>query len=161
MEQARVFSEAEKSRTAALERDKAAAVERVRQELSVERDRLNIRVEQLTKSAASWEEERLRLDREHNETVRALKEAKAERARLLEEVERAAKAAAVAKSAPPRPILTESVQSEISRVEGIIENISNMIDDPSSELSTVIRKNVERAELDSYLRGIRFAVNGK
>jgi hypothetical protein len=32
-----------------------------------------------------------------------------------------------------------------------------LIDDPASALSTVMRKNVEKTELESYLRGIRFA----
>ena len=32
-----------------------------------------------------------------------------------------------------------------------------LIDDPASALSTVMRKNVEKVELESYLRGIRFA----
>jgi hypothetical protein len=34
------------------------------------------------------------------------------------------------------------------------------MEDSSTDLSTVIRKNVEKAELESYLRGIRFALNG-
>jgi hypothetical protein len=32
------------------------------------------------------------------------------------------------------------------------------MEDPDIELSTVVRKNVERAELESYLKGIRFAL---
>ena len=47
---------------------------------------------------------------------------------------------------------------EIERVEHKIADISRMIDDPGSELSTVIRKNVERAELDAYLKGILFSM---
>jgi len=43
-------------------------------------------------------------------------------------------------------------------VEGIVREISAVIEDPTSELSIVIRKNVERAELESYLKGIRFVL---
>lgn len=50
------------------------------------------------------------------------------------------------------------LQEEMEMVEGLVATISALIDDPATELSTVIRKNVERAELDSYFKGIRFAV---
>ena len=53
---------------------------------------------------------------------------------------------------------TEALNSEITRVESMIAEINRMIDDPSSELSVVIRKNVERAELDAYLKGILFSM---
>src|SRR5262245_51529076 len=35
------------------------------------------------------------------------------------------------------------------------------MEDPDTELSFVICKNAERAELESYLRGLRFAINSK
>jgi hypothetical protein len=38
----------------------------------------------------------------------------------------------------------------------LIQEISKVVEDPETELSVVIRKNVERAELESYLRGLRF-----
>jgi len=40
----------------------------------------------------------------------------------------------------------------------MIAGIARLIDDPETELSTVIRKNVERAELDAYLKGILFSL---
>ena len=40
----------------------------------------------------------------------------------------------------------------------MITGIARLIDDPETELSTVIRKNVERAELDAYLKGILFSL---
>ncbi len=73
----------------------------------------------------------------------------------------AAKAAASAASAKPAPLPnSEGVQKEIERVEGLIQQISALIEDPATDLSTVIRKNVERAELRSYVKGIRYALNG-
>jgi len=54
----------------------------------------------------------------------------------------------------------EALMKEMERVEGQVKEISALIEDPATELSTVIRKNVERAELESYLKGIRFALNG-
>ena len=73
----------------------------------------------------------------------------------------AAKAATTAARKPVSPMVnTEALASEMERVEGLIKEISALIDNPSTELSTVIRKNVERAELESYLKGIRFALNG-
>jgi hypothetical protein len=55
---------------------------------------------------------------------------------------------------------SKRVAREIEQTERRIEEISILIEDPETELSTVIRKNVERAELESYLKGIRFASNG-
>ncbi len=51
-----------------------------------------------------------------------------------------------------------SIDKEVSRVESQINEIVAIIENPTSELSTVIRKNVEKAELDSYLRGILFTL---
>ena len=39
----------------------------------------------------------------------------------------------------------------------MLAEVIKLIDDPASALSTVMRKNVEKAELESYLKGIRFA----
>jgi len=56
---------------------------------------------------------------------------------------------------------TEAIAAEVSRVEGLLTEIIAVIDDPDTELSTVIRKNVEKAELDAYLKGILFTVGKK
>jgi hypothetical protein len=50
----------------------------------------------------------------------------------------------------------EAINAEVSRVQALIQGISKLIEDPNTELSVVIRKNAERAELESYLRGVRF-----
>src|SRR5438552_179532 len=52
----------------------------------------------------------------------------------------------------------DALHAEVGRIEGLIEGISRAIEDPDTELSVVIRKNAERAELESYLRGVRFAI---
>jgi DNA repair exonuclease SbcCD ATPase subunit len=56
---------------------------------------------------------------------------------------------------------TEAIAAEVSKVEAQITQIIAIIDDPETELSTVIRKNVEKAELDAYLRGILFSLGKK
>jgi hypothetical protein len=53
---------------------------------------------------------------------------------------------------------TPLIDSEVERIQGMIAGIARVIDDPETELSTVIRKNVERAELDAYLKGILFSL---
>jgi chromosome segregation ATPase len=53
------------------------------------------------------------------------------------------------------------IAAEVSRVEAQLNEIIAVIDNPNTELSTVIRKNVEKAELDAYLKGIMFAVGKK
>jgi chromosome segregation ATPase len=51
-----------------------------------------------------------------------------------------------------------AIDAEVARVEGQIQQLASLIDDPETELSTVIRKNVEKAELDAYLKGILFSL---
>lgn len=51
----------------------------------------------------------------------------------------------------------EAIAAEVERVGRIIETIADLIGDPATDLSTVIRKNVEKAELDAYLKGILFS----
>jgi hypothetical protein len=68
-------------------------------------------------------------------------------------------AAAAAKTAKTEAVKTETLSAEIQRVEGLIKEVSVLIEDPTTELSSVIRKNVERAELESYVKGIQFALN--
>jgi chromosome segregation ATPase len=50
-----------------------------------------------------------------------------------------------------------AIEAEVSRVESLIKEVVALMDDPDTELSTIIRKNVEKAELDAYLKGIIFA----
>jgi hypothetical protein len=69
-------------------------------------------------------------------------------------------ASAAAKTAQTMSVKSEALSAEIARVEGLIQEISTLIEDPATELSIVIRKNVERAELESYIKGIRFALPG-
>jgi len=52
---------------------------------------------------------------------------------------------------------SESVSAEVARVQQMILELGKRIEDPSTDLSTVIRKNVERAELNAYLRGIQYS----
>jgi chromosome segregation ATPase len=50
------------------------------------------------------------------------------------------------------------IDEEVKRVEDLTTEIARLIDDPETELATVIRKNVERAALDAYLKGILFSL---
>jgi chromosome segregation ATPase len=54
-----------------------------------------------------------------------------------------------------------AITAEVARVEALISEIVAVIDDQQTELSTIIRKNVEKAELDAYLKGILFALGPK
>ena len=53
-------------------------------------------------------------------------------------------------------------QKEIERItlqlEGVAKEIVAMLDDPSIELSKVMRKRTEQAELKAYLSGLRFSI---
>ncbi len=53
---------------------------------------------------------------------------------------------------------SSAIADEVARIEEMILKIGALIDDPATELSMVIRKNVEKAELDAYLKGILFSL---
>ncbi len=118
-------------------------VDRFRTEMTEERDRLRRALEQATNASVEFESECDRLREERDLAKKQLAEATAE-----------------SRSKKP-PVDVGGLQAEVKRVEGVIQEISRVIDDPSTELSVVIRKNAERAELDSYLRGIRFSLPSK
>jgi len=146
---ARIVLEAQEeseSANAAHKSEIAAATERVRTQLTEERNRLSQQLDDLLHNAAQWDSERARLQNE-------IKMAAAARDQALEDVKKSASSHNVVNS--------EFIQSELRRVEDAIRGISAVIDAPETELSVVIRKNVERAELESYLKGIKFVVSGK
>jgi chromosome segregation ATPase len=125
-------------------------------EWEAERTRLNNEVNRLTQTAAQWEAERARLSGEMERLARM-------QAATQAEAQKAIAAAKAANSAAKPASTTQNIEvlsKEMERVDGLIKEISALIEDPATELSTVIRKNVERAELESYLKGIRFALNG-
>ena len=117
----------------------------------------------LEAASAQWDAERKRLNHALERAAQMGAEWEAERGRLNADIERLQAALALAqahkeieKNAEP-PANTAALAREIERVEELIKQISAVIEDPAIELSTVIRKNVERAELEAYLRGIRYA----
>jgi hypothetical protein len=128
---------------------------------SAERQRLQHELERATQAGLQWEEQRAHLNSElentRKEAAQAIAEAELQKAEAKAESEKAR----TALSAPPEPPFhSEHLLGEVERVEGAIKRISAIIDDPATELSSVIRKNVERAELEAYLKGIRFAITG-
>jgi chromosome segregation ATPase len=155
-EHSRTLAEARKIAASAYEREMATAVNRVREELGSESENLRREIERLKRSAGEWESERTRLNDERERANQLLVEAKQEQSRLASAAQ--AKAAVPSK---PVPVLADpsdkaSLEAEITRVEELIHSISELIHDPATELSVVIRKNAERAELKAYLQGIRF-----
>jgi chromosome segregation ATPase len=150
------------SKIEAIENDKRAAVESVRLELQAETEQLRGQLSQLKQKVKQWESERAQMVSEHERLNRLIVDAKAEHSRLTVEVSSAKAEASAATSRASQITFKnpEAVEAEIARIVFQIENISKLIDDPATELSVVIRKNVERAELDSYLKGIRFALKG-
>jgi hypothetical protein len=53
---------------------------------------------------------------------------------------------------------TDAINAEVARVQRMVAEIAKRIEDPATDLSTVIRKNVERAELNAYLKGIQYSM---
>ena len=40
----------------------------------------------------------------------------------------------------------------------MLAEVTKLLDDPEATLSTIMRKNVEKCDLESYLMGIRFVL---
>jgi hypothetical protein len=78
-----------------------------------------------------------------------------ERARLTAEIGKSETKAAAPKTSG---VDGDLISAEVTRVERQIQEIASLIDNPETELSTVIRKNVEKAELGAYLKGILFSL---
>jgi chromosome segregation ATPase len=143
----------EKSRAKIEEHFKSRVAE-MTTEWQAERERLTAELARMTQTKTQWEAERSRLNTELERLARVQATTQME----AEKVFASMKAASA--TAKGRPSNSEGLAKEIERIEAQINKISLLIDDPQTDLSIVIRKNVERAELESYLKGIRFSMNG-
>jgi len=144
---------------------KDAAVKALRSELIAERALLGQEIEELRHAREGWETERAELVAEVRRLNLALDEVKEEYERSLAEIEEAAAfaldrqiATAVDRARANAGVDTDALRSEVIRVENLIQMTAKAIENPQTELSEVIRKNGERAALESYLRGVRFAL---
>jgi chromosome segregation ATPase len=144
----KLLSEAlDKQRASVVEGEKAA-VQKVRAELDA----------QLKKAL----EEQNRLQQELQRISAAADQGVQERQKLERDLEEALEAATARQVQPAVDTVDlEAIRQETTRVEASLQEIIKAIEDPSAELSFVVRKNVERAQLDSYLQGLRFAASGK
>ena len=119
---------------------------------------MNGELSKMVQTTAEWEAERARLSGEIERLSRVQAATQAEAEKAITAMKTAAASAKSGKAGPS--VSSEALKAEIGRTEDAIKQISALIENPATELSTVIRKNVERAELESYLKGIQFAING-
>jgi hypothetical protein len=140
-EHSQAIAESDEAAAIALERQIATAVDRVRADLM-----------------ARFEADKAKLLAERNRAQQRLADAAAEYELQIEEAKQAQPAPAKLVETPAANPNNQVVRDEVTRVEGLIRKISETIEDPETELSVVIRKNAERAELESYLRGLRFKI---
>jgi hypothetical protein len=103
-----------------------------------------------------WEKEKNRLIEENQQAQELLSEASANIEQWRHAADAHQQSAASASAAGNNTAVVEAINAEVARVQSLIQGISKLIEDPNTELSVVIRKNAERAELESYLRGVRF-----
>jgi hypothetical protein len=123
-------------------------------ESGVERDRLHKELQHAGNTASELQVERTKLTAE----LQRVKEESAQEISKFRAAAEAAKAAAVAAAqASPVP----SSKDEVARVQARLKEVTTIIDDPATELSVVIRKNVEKLELEAYLKGLRYTADGK
>ena len=121
---------------------------------------LEIKLAEVTGSVTEIQSARSGLETELNaaSSVKTALEQQVQKLQRELQTARTHEAAAGAKAAPGvSAISSPKLDQEIARVEALLAEVMKLIDDPATALSTVMRKNVEKAELESYLRGIRFA----
>ena len=134
--------------------------------------------EELTAARAQWEEERAtlqsrteeaehrtRTERENIEsTLRdeltteyewKLKELTFQKEQLEQKLKESSAASSAPAGANDAPSPSDKA-AEIARADEQIVEITAFIDDPSSSLSKVVRKNVERSEWEAYRRGLSY-----
>jgi len=98
-------------------------------EWEAERTRLNTEVNRLTQATAQWEAERSRLTGEIERLARVEAATQAEAETAITPSKGAASAAASQASATTR---VEALTQEMERVEGLIKEISALVEDPRS-----------------------------
>jgi len=164
----RALAESDEAAAIALDLQVATAVDRVRHELTarfdLEREQLTAERERANRALAEQNTEYQQMVASSEEAVESHKKSlaaaqqqwEAERTKMAAEAQKAQQKAAEKPAAA-----NEALSKEVARVEGLIKEISEVIEDPATELSVVIRKNAERAELESYLRGVRFTMQGR
>lgn len=169
----RVRDEVTRDLTGRFQQEMQTLLEASRIEFETERERLTKAMDDAVRTASQLKGQHQQANQELNQAVQAAVKLEAERSRLAAEiarvreearieVERAREAAetaavAAAQQSTPRGA-PRDIEAEIARVEAKIREISALIEDPGTELTVVIRKNVERSELDSYLKGIRLVL---
>jgi len=124
-------------------------------ESGMERDRLHKDLQHASNTASELQVERAKLTAEFQ---RLKEESAQEISKFRAAAEAATAAAAAAAKAPPK---TPSSKDELARVQARLAEVTSVIDDPATELSVVIRKNVEKLELEAYLKGLRYTADGK
>jgi hypothetical protein len=124
--------------------------ERLKSEFEAERERMNNELHSAGNSAAEMQVERSKLSAE-------LQRVREHAAAEIERVRSEASAAASA-GAPSQVSSNEATvpNDEIENVEKKLAEVTRLVEDPATELSVVIRKNVEKLELEAYLKGLRY-----
>ena len=131
--------------------------ERVRQEWDTELSRL-------ADESSTMVDEKNRLQEDLERASKAATQREEQLHQLQQDLDNARRALAETQtngSSGTGDVDVDVIREEVVRVEASLHAIIKAIEDPSAELSFVVRKNVERAQLDSYLQGLRFATGGK
>jgi chromosome segregation ATPase len=119
--------------------------------------------EKLKKARSGWETERSQMKSQINRLEGAVAEAIARASNPMRATQSVKSASALLEAERTRLVAaqaggrngvdTAAITGEVSRVERQLSEVIAVIDNPNTELATVIRKNVEKAEPDAYLKG--------
>lgn len=125
-------------------------------------DQLEQQLERVSQTQRVSEEVVAQLRQQYEEKLQAAIKQKTQLAQELQSVSTLLEAERARLSTAQREAAAaadpDAITAEIARVENLLSQIVAVIDNPNTDLSTVIRKNVEKAELDAYLKGILFTL---
>jgi hypothetical protein len=141
-----------------------SALDSLRSEFQAERDRWTsesgVERDRLTKELQYAGDAATELQVEKSKLTAELQLAKEESAAEVDRLRAAAEAASAAAQAASTTA-AKGAADEVARAQARLADVIAIIDDPVTELTVVIRKNVEKLELEAYLKGLRYLADAK
>jgi hypothetical protein len=157
---AKLSTDSERRLSEALAKAEVEAEERLQQAIADAREavQVELRNELKTEYEAKLSELRMARDELDRKFQKAASDWAAEREKLQRSAKAQARSSAPTEAQELNGQVAAAVRDEIKRIEAAVLEINAKLDDPNIELAAEIRLNRERAELASYLKGLKYSV---
>jgi hypothetical protein len=157
---AKLNTDSERRLGEALAKAEMEAEERLQQAIADARKAIQIEVRNELKAEyeAKLNELRMANDELGRKSQKAAADWAAEREKLQSLAKAQARSLGPTEAQELNGRVAAAVRDEIKRIEAAVHEINGKLDDPNIELAAEIRLNRERAELASYLKGLKYSV---